>query len=688
MATNDMHIFFPLTKVDEKSHTIFGRATQEVPDSAGEIMDYKSSVPRFKAWSEQAEKRSNGKSKGNIRAMHQPIAAGKLMEMQFNNVEKAIDIGVKVIDENEWNKVLEGVYTGFSVGGKYAKRWMDNSNPTYTRYTAEPQEISLVDAPAVPTAVYAMVKADGTTEMRNFKNVAKLDVEDAASPEDEAELVGMLDITDDDEAPLTQPFIEVYSAQSGNAVQAVASVGGVEQPKRIADMKGFGPATSPKTGDRGKLGKQEMIDQLLEATKTIDGSIEKLAQIQKATADEKAKIEAELKQRGSNVGIARHDGEPLTPPKGYPEDWHQYGDPANWSWPVDSSRAQSALAYYNGGRGRDKYSAREWHTLGRRIARLASGVFGKPYQYSPSDSKVESKEEKMTNMQKGDVMSLLTQVKAALSAAVDQVGKDPKAAEDLLMGVLGNLDSATATDSASTTESSPRPPMNEQQDASVSTIKNAAVGSPTSTSSGTEPPSTNTGTPKPSLPTNADTHTGTKETYTAPTTAGPMVAAVRPPEPNASAPSAPTKATTPTATTPSSPSSPSSPSDTKPTKNAAEQPADDPLAALKAQVDAQGETLNRIAEALKLNQPATEAVQKADVVGDLQSIINAAPQEEDEFVKALTSGHVARAEELAKDAGSTLLAEMNKRALESLSHKPYFSMGGNRIYQETEAPKQ
>jgi hypothetical protein len=35
----------------------------------------------------------------------------------------------KIVDDAEWNKVLEGVYTEFSIGAGYAKLWPDRTNP-------------------------------------------------------------------------------------------------------------------------------------------------------------------------------------------------------------------------------------------------------------------------------------------------------------------------------------------------------------------------------------------------------------------------------------------------------------------------------------------------------------------------------------------------------------------------------
>jgi len=160
-----MHLFAQLVKVDEATRTVYGRAVQEVPDHAGEIFDYESSAPYFKSWSEDVAKITDGKSVGNVRAMHGKVAAGKLTELTGNDTEKAFDVAAQIVDDNEWKKCQEGVYTGFSIGGRYVKKWQDGD---FTRYTAQPNEISLVDAPCVPTARFTVVKADGSEVEQEF----------------------------------------------------------------------------------------------------------------------------------------------------------------------------------------------------------------------------------------------------------------------------------------------------------------------------------------------------------------------------------------------------------------------------------------------------------------------------------------------------------------------------------------
>jgi hypothetical protein len=168
------NIFFQIRKVDEEKRLVYGEAVSETPDLSGEVFDYESSKPYFEAWSAQVAKDTGGKSFGNVRSMHSKVAAGKVAEpLGFDDARKAINIAAKVVDDNEWEKVLEGVHTGFSIGGAYVKKWEDGD---LTRYTADPGEISLVDRPCVPTAkFFDVVKSDGTV-------LRKVAFKEAAAP--------------------------------------------------------------------------------------------------------------------------------------------------------------------------------------------------------------------------------------------------------------------------------------------------------------------------------------------------------------------------------------------------------------------------------------------------------------------------------------------------------------------------
>ena len=177
---NNFKLFIPITKVDVAQRLVYGVMTHETPDQSGEIMDYASAKPEFEKWSQDAFTRSNGASKGNVRAMHASIAAGKLTDIKFDDANKSIEGVAKIVDDNEWNKVLEGVYTGFSIGGSYLKRWKDPQDASLMRFTPSPSEVSIVDNPCCPTAVFSMVKADGSVIEKAFKHHKEIPVDKEA----------------------------------------------------------------------------------------------------------------------------------------------------------------------------------------------------------------------------------------------------------------------------------------------------------------------------------------------------------------------------------------------------------------------------------------------------------------------------------------------------------------------------
>ena len=164
--------FIRFTKVDAAKREVSGIVTAEAPDKDFEVCDYEKSKPYYKAWSEEFNKATDGKSLGNLREMHNLSAVGKALDIQFNDAEKEITMTFKVVDDNAWKKCEERVYTGFSQGGrKVGEQIPDPVYKNCQRYVANPVEVSLVDNPCLPDAHFAYVKADGTTEMRKFLKV-------------------------------------------------------------------------------------------------------------------------------------------------------------------------------------------------------------------------------------------------------------------------------------------------------------------------------------------------------------------------------------------------------------------------------------------------------------------------------------------------------------------------------------
>ena len=79
-----LRMFIPIVKVDGTRRLVYGVATAEMEDRAGEICDYASTKPLYEKWSQEIAKATGGKSFGNLRAMHGNVAAGKAFGQHVN----------------------------------------------------------------------------------------------------------------------------------------------------------------------------------------------------------------------------------------------------------------------------------------------------------------------------------------------------------------------------------------------------------------------------------------------------------------------------------------------------------------------------------------------------------------------------------------------------------------------------
>ncbi|HWZ65627.1 MAG TPA: HK97 family phage prohead protease [Patescibacteria group bacterium] len=155
-----LHLSIPISKVDEEQRTVWGYGTVEELDKQGEIVDYEASKKAFADWP------------GNIREMHDPTRAiGKKIEVSFDDANKGVWVGAKISrsadGDNAWQKIKEGVLTGFSIGGKvinFAKEVTKDASGErevnrITDYALS--ELSIVDNPAAPSATLQVVKSMG-----------------------------------------------------------------------------------------------------------------------------------------------------------------------------------------------------------------------------------------------------------------------------------------------------------------------------------------------------------------------------------------------------------------------------------------------------------------------------------------------------------------------------------------------
>ena len=146
----NVRLSMPFSKVDQERRIVSGFATLDNVDRQADIVTTEASLEAF------------AKFRGNIREMHQPIAIGKMISFKedkyFDPETKKFYSGVYVSTyiskgaQDAWEKVLDGTYTGFSIGGRMNK-WddaIDTNSDKQVRiikdYTLT--ELSLVDSPA------------------------------------------------------------------------------------------------------------------------------------------------------------------------------------------------------------------------------------------------------------------------------------------------------------------------------------------------------------------------------------------------------------------------------------------------------------------------------------------------------------------------------------------------------------
>jgi hypothetical protein len=147
---DDVKVVMPIAKVNEEQRLVSGFASLNNVDQHDEVVTLEASVDAFSRF------------RGNIREMHQPIAAGRMVtfnqETFYDAKTGAAYEGIFVTAyvsrgaQDTWEKVLDGTLSGFSIGG-----YVKNAHTEYIpdleksiRFITELDliELSLVDNPA------------------------------------------------------------------------------------------------------------------------------------------------------------------------------------------------------------------------------------------------------------------------------------------------------------------------------------------------------------------------------------------------------------------------------------------------------------------------------------------------------------------------------------------------------------
>ena len=166
---DNVRLSMPFGKVDIEKRIVSGFASLDNVDKQYDIVTTEASLSAF------------AKFRGNIREMHQPSAVGKMIsfkeEKYFDPESKKFYKGIYVSTyiskgaSDAWEKVIDGTYTGFSIGGRMNK-WDDAYNeeldkPIRVIKDYDLVELSLVDSPANQFAsIMSVEKVDGVDTIK------------------------------------------------------------------------------------------------------------------------------------------------------------------------------------------------------------------------------------------------------------------------------------------------------------------------------------------------------------------------------------------------------------------------------------------------------------------------------------------------------------------------------------------
>ena len=171
---------------DDGTVKVWGYASSEAVDSDGEVIAaeaMKAAIPDYMKF-------------GAVREMHGSNAAGTAIEINVEDDGRTF-FGAHIVDPVAVTKVKTGVYKGFSIGGSVTARdELNKSQITGLKLT----EISLVDRPANPDAVFTCFKADKPKDEEEVadKDDEPADKADETSADDAEKANDEADVKDGD----------------------------------------------------------------------------------------------------------------------------------------------------------------------------------------------------------------------------------------------------------------------------------------------------------------------------------------------------------------------------------------------------------------------------------------------------------------------------------------------------------
>lgn len=204
---------------DDGTVKVWGYASSEAVDSDGEVIAaeaMKAAIPDYMKF-------------GAVREMHGSNAAGTAIEINVEDDGRTF-FGAHIVDPVAVAKVKTGVYKGFSIGGSVTARdELNKSQITGLKLT----EISLVDRPANPDAVFTCFKADkpkADEEADKDEDDKSADKTDETPADDAEKADDKADRKKDDKKDEAEKSVSVNLSESEIAILKVV-LAKAEKPK-------------------------------------------------------------------------------------------------------------------------------------------------------------------------------------------------------------------------------------------------------------------------------------------------------------------------------------------------------------------------------------------------------------------------------------------------------------------------
>jgi len=306
-----VRLIMPFAKVDIENRTVSGFASLNNVDKTDDVVTANASADAFSSF------------RGNIREMHQPIAAGRMVsfsqepyyDAESGNTYQGIYVTAYVSKgaQDTWEKVLDGTLSGFSIGGNIIEQhseYVAELSKT-VRFITELSlfELSLVDNPANQFAnVLSISKVDGELVMKGMavdcetQNVFWCEEDKTARSSSaekstcvqcssDMENIGWIEVTDANSAPAElKKFVDDWTVSKVITTEDLKDNGKkkVQQNSEFANEDNVGDNTIDTAKSEGgvNMSDVETVEKASEVDEVVEPVVEEV--VEKAEEVEEA----------------------------------------------------------------------------------------------------------------------------------------------------------------------------------------------------------------------------------------------------------------------------------------------------------------------------------------------------------------------------------------------------------------